>query len=177
MERLSESRFDIGMALEAELWLFSFEQVLRALRFVNAVATGTAHSIFSMCGMFEVLMSAGMAGKTALIDLFRSHFVEAANLRNIPATLHMRLTGPMTALAGNALAGMFQSQPGMRVRCTEILHDVLMTGGTGVLPDEFRRADCWLPLGNCGVLLAWACSLHEPRSCEPGQQHQTSHAA
>jgi hypothetical protein len=88
-----------------------------------------------------------MAAEAGLIGLFGAELVEAANLRDVATALDVSLARSVTAFAGHALAGMFESETGMRI-VSEFLHDIRVTSGAGILTDEIRRVGCRLRLGS-----------------------------
>ena len=92
--------------------------------------------------------------------------IVAAN--GFAATLDVSLAGTVAAFAGHTFAGMFEGETRMGIRA-EILHDIRVTSGAGLLADEIRRVRCRLRLGSCRLLLAFAGSERQPGSCEPGQ--------
>jgi len=168
MEGHIEGRLGVGVALEAELGLFGLQQVLGRLRSVDAVAAEAADVGFGMRGAVEVGVRASMAAETGVVDLFGAHLAEAANLRDVATALDVSLTGTVAAFARDTLAGMLESETSMRIRA-EILHDIRVTSGAGLLTDEVRRVGCRFGLGSCRLLLATAGSERQPGSCEPGQ--------
>ena len=175
MERHVEARFLIGVALEAQLRLRRLQQRDFSLRRVDAVAAGAANVGLRVRGAIEVRVRAGVAAQARLVNLLRAELVKAANLRHIAAAFHVGLPGSVTAFAGHSLTGMFKSKTRMRIRA-ELLHDLLMTCGAGLLTDELGRIGCRLWFGSCRLLGALARSLRQPGSCEPGQQKKARHA-
>jgi hypothetical protein len=123
-----------------------------------------------MRGAVEVRVRAGVAAQACRTGVFGAQFVEAADLRDIAATLDVSLAGSVTAFAGHSFTGMFESETGVRiVGIGKSFDDIRVTGGAGLLADEIRRIRCRLWLGSYGLLLACAGSERQPSSCEPGQ--------
>jgi hypothetical protein len=141
-----EGRLLIGMALEAELGLFSLQQMLWRLGSVDAVATEATDVGLGVRGAVEVGVRASMAAEAGRIGLFGAELAEAPNLRDVPTTLNVSLAGSVAAFARHTLAGMFESETGMRI-VSEFLHDIRVTSGAGILTDEVRRIICRLRLG------------------------------
>jgi ABC-type phosphonate transport system ATPase subunit len=88
-----------------------------------------------------------MAAQAGLIDLLRAQLVEALNLRDIAATFDVGLARTVATLAGDAFAGMFESETGVRIR-SKFLDHIRVTSGAGLLTDEIRRIHCRPGLGS-----------------------------
>jgi len=147
MERHIEGRLRIGVALEAELGLFGLQQVLRRRRSVDTVAAEATDVGFGVRGALEVRVRAGMAAEASFIGLFGAQLAQAANLRDVATSLDVSLAWTVAAFAGHTLTGMLESETGMRI-VSEILHDIRVTSGAGILTDEIRRVGCRLRLGS-----------------------------
>jgi hypothetical protein len=142
-----EGRLLVGVALEAELGLFSLQQMLRCLGSVDAVTVEAADVGLRVRGAIEVGVRASMASETSRTGIFGAQLVEATNLRDVATALDVSLAGSVAAFARDALAGMFESETGMRI-VSEFLHDIRVTSGAGILTDEIRRVGCRLRLGS-----------------------------
>ena len=82
---------------------------------VDAVAAEAADVGLGMRRAIEVRVRAGVAAQAGVIDLFGAQLAEAANLRDIATALDVGLARSVAAFAGHALAGMFESETGMRI--------------------------------------------------------------
>lgn len=116
MERHIELRFCICMALEAELVLIRFQQLLACLAVVNTVAADTAHIVFAMRRAFKVGVLPLMAAQTACVDLLRGRLRGIEDLRHVAATVHVRLARPVTTFAGHAGFSVHLGDLGVWVR-------------------------------------------------------------
>jgi hypothetical protein len=121
-------------------------------------------------------MHAGMAAEAGLVHLLSRDLVEAADLRDIAATIDVGFARAVTAFAGHTFARMFKSEAGMRVR-TEILLYVGMARSAGLLTDVARRIRSRLLWSRRSLLLADAQSHGQPGFCEPGKEQQTRHGS
>jgi len=79
------------------------------------MAAGAADSGLRMLGALKVRMRARMACEAGRIDSLWRSLGELQYLRLVSAGLHVRLPGPMAALAGKARAPMHQAQGGVRI--------------------------------------------------------------
>lgn len=164
MERHVERRLLVAVALEAELGLFSLQQLLRSFGIVNAVAAEAADAGFGMRRAIEIRVSAGVAAEAGGVNLFGTELADVLNLCDIAAAFDVGLAGTVATLARDALAGMFQGETRVGV-ISELLHHVRVTSGACLLTDKvsgsFRRPG-W---GSRSGLL----TQRQPGSCEPGQ--------
>jgi len=115
MKGLRKGRFYIGVAGITELWLRNLEQILFALRRMDAVTTCTPHVRLPVGGTVKIRVRSGMAGKAFLIHNLRGSLAELEDLGGVAPGLHMLLTRPMAAFASNAFALVHQCRFPMRI--------------------------------------------------------------
>ena len=102
VERHVELRLRICVALEAKLRLLNLQQLLSALAMVNTVAADAAHVVLTMCRAFKICMLPLVTAQTPRINLFRGRLGRVEDLRDIPATIDVRLPRSVTAFARHA---------------------------------------------------------------------------
>ena len=158
MKRLCKSRLHIAVAGVAKLRLRDLEETRITLEFVNAMTTRAAYSCITMRGALEVGMIPFVALQAPFICLPRADMAEPEYLRWIAASLHMLLTGSVTALAGDSLAAVQQCEASMRIVC-ELVAYVFMAGLASLRAQEIFRLDrCLLAGGH--LLLVATGSVH-----------------
>jgi len=115
MKGLRKGRLYIGVAGITELGLRNLEQILFALKRMDAMTTCTPHVRFPMGGTIKIRVRSCMADKAFLIHYLRGSLAELEDLGGVASGFHMLLTGAMAGFAGNAFTLMHQRKFRMRV--------------------------------------------------------------
>src|SRR5947209_17597931 len=110
------------MTLETKSRLGCLEQMFRSLLRVDAVASQAAHITFTMARTFEVGVPALVAGQAPAIDFLGCGLRRIENLRHVPATINVRLAGPVATLAGRATLAVHLCHLGVRIRRESLCH-------------------------------------------------------
>jgi len=123
-----ELRFDVAVALEAELGLLHLEQMLRRAGSMDGVAADAAYIALAVGRAVEVSRPA-----VACLAFFNHLFGRGRRWiedRGGIAAIHVCLAGAVTTLAGYAITAMRQRRPAVRI-VNEILHDFFVARRTG----------------------------------------------
>jgi len=176
MKRLRESWLYIRVAAIAELWLRNFEKALLARKFVNAMATCTAHSGFPVCGSLKIRMCRGMTLQTLFVHLLGCGFAESEDFLHIAAAFDMFSTRPVTGFAGDTLSTVQHGETRVWI-LGELLVYVLMAGLAGFRSDKIRRIRSAGFLGMCRWrLLVRSCGAYLHCSPKAEQAYEKHHA-
>jgi hypothetical protein len=108
VEGHGELRLNIGVALEAKLWLGHFEQVLRLLTRVNAVTAHATNLGLPMFRALKVWMGTLMATQASCIDLPGCSRRRIEDFSLVPTRLYVSLPWTMAAFTGNTFSAMLQ---------------------------------------------------------------------
>jgi hypothetical protein len=135
MEGHIELRLGVGMALEAELRLRDFEQLIFILSRVNIVAADTAYICFAVGGAVKVCVLALMTSKAPGIHFLGGRLRRIEDFGDISSAIDVSLAWTVTAFACHSGLAVRLSQSGVRVRA-EPLGNLFMTGRAGFLSDE-----------------------------------------
>jgi len=131
VERHTERRLHISVALIAELGLRSFQQLLRGFAGVNAVAARAADAGLGMRRTQKVGMRASVTTEALFINLLGRGLGGVEDLGDIAAALHVGLPRPVASLAGNASLAMHHGNLLVRI-VGEALCNFFVTGGAGL---------------------------------------------
>jgi hypothetical protein len=133
-----EVRFDICMALKAKGRLADLEHGRLWISLMHGVAADAADVGLGVRGAKEIRMSACVAAQAGGIYGFGVGRGEIQDLGFIAARLHVCLSWPVAALAGDTLAAMLQRQPGMGIRVKGLCF-CSMTSAAGLRSDIVGR--------------------------------------
>jgi len=172
-----EGRLDLCVALEAKNRLLGLEQDSFGSSLMHGVAAQTAHIGLGVRRAKEVRMSSCVAAKACGIDGFGVGCGKIQDFGLVAARLYMGLAGAMTALAGDALSAMLQSQLGMRIR-VKFLRLLSVAGGAGFGTDIVGRIDGRIWTGRyvfqMGLLLRLTNGANDMELAEQ-EQHYCHH--
>ena len=143
-----EGRLDVCVALKAKDRLFDLEQNSLGRSLMHGVASETAHIGLGVGRSKEVRMRSCVAAQACGIGGFGVGCGKIQDFGLVAARLYMGLAGAMTALAGDALSAMLQSQFGMRIR-VEFLRLFSVADGTGFGTNIVGRIDRSIWTGWC----------------------------
>ena len=91
-----------------------FEQMLRTLTGMNAVAADAAYVCLAVFGLFEVRVLPLMAAQALLIYFLCRVLCGIEDLRCVAATVNVRLTCPVAVLTSDAAAAVHFRHFGVR---------------------------------------------------------------
>ena len=115
MERHIEGRFHVGVALKAKHGLSSLQQLFLVCAAMDAVAACAADACLGMRGTFKVGMRPGVAAQARFVHFCGRCLGRIEDLRNVAASLHMRLARAMATLARSTALAMLECQLAVRI--------------------------------------------------------------
>lgn len=168
MKGLCKGWLDIGVAAVTELRLRNLQQIVFALKRMDAMTTCAPHIRFPVGGTFKIRMRSCMADKAFFTHDLGSSLAELEDLRCIASGFHMLFTGPMAGFARDAFAFVHQRKFPMRI-VGKLLRNFRMTGLTNLRTYMLFRFSRAL-LMPAGLLLTFPSGVHPHHSRRPGQQ-------
>lgn len=137
VNRQIELRFLVSVAPVAEPRLRSLQEVFLCLAVVYAVAADATHICLSVRRTLEVGMRRPMAAQTRRIHFLVRMLRGVEDLRDIAASVNVRLACPVAVFTGHAIGAVHLGHLGVRV-FRKLLADFFVAAGAGIGANKFR---------------------------------------
>ena len=140
VERHIDRRLSVGVALEAERWLRSLQQIFFFLALMNAVTADTADLRLGVGRAVKVRVRTRVTGQARGVNLFGRVLRGIEYLACVAAARHVLGTGTMAAFAPLMGGSSFGIERGLPVRCLRpSVINFLVTGLAGLGSYIFGR--------------------------------------